>query len=262
MQITFFINPIHRNYHNAAHIFGLGLQRHGLSLEVASYEQYRDCDLAVMWSHRFHDIIERQRSLDRDYLVLERGYFGSRNHWTSIGFNGLHGRAEFKNEGSPGDRWKHWEDQMQPWSTGGDYALILGQVPLDQATHGMDSEGLYIQTAETMRARGLEVQFRPHPVAPTYRVPGIPTREGSLAGALAQAALTVSINSASSIAAVLAGVPSIVLDKGSMAWPVTAHDLDETPPRPDRTQWAYNLAYTQWSREEIKSGEAWAHLSK
>ena len=28
----------------------------------------------------------------------------------------------------------------------------------------------------------------------------------------------------------------------------------------DRNQWAYNLAYTQWTREEMEEGKAWSHL--
>jgi hypothetical protein len=52
------------------------------------------------------------------------------------------------------------------------------------------------------------------------------------------------------------------MDPGSMAWDVTEHDLSriEFPIKPDRDQWAANLAYTQWTMDEMARGWAWAHL--
>jgi hypothetical protein len=48
-----------------------------------------------------------------------------------------------------------------------------------------------------------------------------------------------------------------VLSPVSMAWPMASHNLREPVRTPDRSQWAYNLAYRQWTLEEIASGEFW-----
>jgi hypothetical protein len=40
-----------------------------------------------------------------------------------------------------------------------------------------------------------------------------------------------------------------------MAWDVTAHKLGEIA-KPDREQWAHDLAWKQWALTEIESGAA------
>lgn len=97
-----------------------------------------------------------------------------------------------------------------------------------------------------------------------YGVRGVDLSRGSFADDLENARLVVTFNSNSAVESVIAGVPAIAMDMGSMAWPVTAHMLEDvnSPVRCDRTQWAHDLAYTQWNLDEMRSGEAWAHLSR
>ena len=113
------------------------MRRDGWDAQVARSRDYVPSDLAVFWGHRQQVIIEHQRKIGGDYLVCERGYVGDRFYWTSLGFNGLNGRADFVNEGVPGDRWeRYYADQLQPLRSGGDYALLIGQVPGDAALAG------------------------------------------------------------------------------------------------------------------------------
>jgi hypothetical protein len=72
----------------------------------------------------------------------------------------------------------------------------------------------------------------------------------------------VTFNSNAAVDAVIAGIPAFAMDQGSMAWDVTEHDLAriEQPIRPDRDQWAAELAYTQWTQDEMARGWAWHHL--
>jgi hypothetical protein len=52
----------------------------------------------------------------------------------------------------------------------------------------------------------------------------------------------------------------VTLDVGAMAYPVTTHDVLETPIRPDREAWLRRLSWCQWSMPDMIRGEAWAHL--
>jgi hypothetical protein len=72
----------------------------------------------------------------------------------------------------------------------------------------------------------------------------------------------VTFNSNSAVESVIAGIPSFVDDHGSMAFEVSNRNLIylDDPKTPEREQWAYNLAYCQWTHEEMRSGETWAHL--
>lgn len=73
------------------------------------------------------------------------------------------------------------------------------------------------------------------------------------------AALAVSYNSTAGVEAVLAGVPTVTLDEGAMAWPVSGHTIFDRV-KPDREAWCHQLAWTQFSLDEIRSGFCWEML--
>jgi hypothetical protein len=193
----------------------------------------------------------------RRCLVLERGYIGDRFYWTSMGLDGLNGYADFCNQGMPGDRWeRHFAQHLKPWREPSDGpVLIAGQVPNDASLRGLDIERWCVQVSHRLRMKGIPSVIRWHPKAL-----GTPPTMVSLDDALHGARWLVTFSSNSAVDAVLAGVPAVTCDRGSMAWAVTGHDPTGAPPIPDRTQWAHDLAYTQWNPDEIASGEAWAHL--
>lgn len=232
----------HQRTHGAA--IKAGMERHGLTVEFAPFDEPQPCDVAVIWGVRH----PRVMATGVPCLVMERGYLPDRMAYTSVGWGGLNGRATFP-VAPNGDRWEaHWGDRMSPWRVGGEYVLIAGQVPGDQSLRGMDI-GAWIDTKRReLLGRGHKVKVRPHPMAEK------PDR--SLEDDLAEASLVVTFNSNTAVDAVLAGVPAVTFDEGSMAWPVTSHSLDEVV-RPDREAWAHNLAWCQWTMDEIASGEAW-----
>ena len=65
----------------------------------------------------------------------------------------------------------------------------------------------------------------------------------------------VNHNSNPAVTAVLHGTPAFV-GSSSIAVPVSNLDFSqiENPLRPDRTQWANDLAWTEWTRDEIAKG--------
>ena len=232
--------------------FAAGLERHGW--DVRRTFEYEPCDLLVMWGVRRREAIEAQRKRG-DICVLERGYLLDRmKDWASVSFGGeLNGRAEFRGPLADATRWKeHFAHLMQPWKSG-EYALILGQVPGDMSVRGVDLEGFYSKAREAFK--GMPVRFRHHPVhAERNRITST-----SLADDLAGAAVAVTWNSNSGVDAVLAGVPTVAMDEGSMAWDVTGHAL-EMPQTPDRKKWAHKLAWCQYNKAELASGECWARV--
>ena len=248
------------------HSFSDGLKRHGMKPVMQHAGKFQGADLAVFWAHRKKEIIERQKKDGNDYMVMERGYFGDRTEWTSIGFNGLNGIAEFYNKDMPPDRWAPHADLMHPWQKDGDYCLIMGQVAGDASIEHVNISEWYNETAIRLKwILERPIKFRPHPLSRQIcDVPGAKLLTVSLADALAGACVAVTYNSNSGVDAVLAGVPTVACDKGSMAWPVSRHDISmkNIITYPDRTQWAQNLAYCQWTADEIRDGSAWEHLKQ
>ena len=267
MRINLYHNEApHQKHH--LQLFAEGLKRHDQSYETIQIgSRITMCDLAVFWGAHQQAIIDLQESSGNDFLVMERGYFGNRMKMTSIGYNGLNGRANFLNENSPGDRWlKHgciWKD----WKTTGDYILIMGQVIGDASIKHVDFVRWIRETSYELRLiYDLPIRCRPHPKGPKNRHSPCfqfdDISENTLAEDLKKAFMAVTFNSNSGVDAILAGVPVVACDPGSMAWPVAVHGFSERPIRPVRIQWAHDLAYCQWTELEIKDGTAWEHLKQ
>lgn len=201
------------------------------------------------------------RRLGHEVLVTERGYIGDRFAWTSLGWNGLNGRADAPTPDDPSRFRQHFGHLMRPWNPTGGYVLLIGQVPGDAALQGRSLLGWYEQSAKQAAALwGLPVRFRPHPQALLrgFKEPvkGAPVIEAPLARALEGARAVITWNSNTAVESVLAGKPTIAFDAGSMAYAVAAHTIDDRPDEPDRETWASHIAWRQWTLDEIRSGYA------
>lgn len=237
--------------------FAKGLQAHGWRAEIET--RYQPCDMLVMWGVRHQDIIANHKRLGGEVCIVERGYVGDRFKWSSVSFGGgLNGRGVYRVPENDGSRWeRYFGHLMQPWrADNAGHALVIGQVPGDSSIRGVDIDGFY---RRAMKTYGQAARFRPHPhVKPADGAYKMEAARASLQSDLAGAACVVTWNSNTAVDAVLAGVPAVAMDQGSMAWAVTGRELGIQPPKPDRTAWAHWLAWTQWTREEIASGECWA----
>lgn len=274
------IHVYRRNLQNGAvsqHIVAVieGLRKHGLSPLLKMPGAPEKCDLAVTWAYKN----PYEAASGRRHLVVERGYVGDRFQWTSMGYDGLNGRADFCNADSPGDRWKKLDEiegrnylggkLMQPWRDSrhdGDYVLVMGQVTGDASLRNVRVEDWYRTQLLRIRNAGLRAYFRNHPL--NDREPILPQgvtmlpKEVRLDDALAGAKWVVTYNSNSGVDALLAGVPVVAMDEGSMVYGLAGRNPEIPPPMLDRTQWARNIAYCQWTLAEISSGKAWDHLKK
>lgn len=239
-----------------------GLGHHGISWEIAEYDSPRAGDFAVIWGWRQHEVKDWCRRYDMPLLVMERGYLQPRMEFVSLGWDGLAGRGRYPL--TCGDRWEQYWGEMAPWQAGAGYALVCGQVPRDASLYGVDFNTWAQRVTGQLIEQGREVVYRPHPImlqaGQFWRPSRARLSTGSLDGDLADAAVCVTFNSTTGVESVLAGVPTVACDEGSMAWPVATHDVDDILVTPDRLAWARRLACSQWSPWEIKSGEAWAAI--
>jgi hypothetical protein len=191
---------------------------------------------------------------DIDYVVLERGYIGDRREWTSCGFNGLNGHADFCNENSDSRRLQYVEKYLEPVRkpNRSGYVLIMGQVASDASVRHIgfnkwleDTYNDYVRT---------HIVYRPHPLEVDPYIPeGLKVLKGTLKNAINNANVVITLNSNSGVDAILAGVATVSCDQGSMVYDVGVSD---------RGQWLKDMSYTQWTLEEMESGETWSHLRK
>jgi hypothetical protein len=238
-----------------------GLQRHGVSVVMAPYDEPRECDFAVVWGWRQQAVINAGKNV----LVMERGHIHPRMDWASCGWNGLQRDATYP-KAPNGERWeRHFGSMMEPWQDRDGCALILGQVIGDASLRGRDIHAWAAGAASRLREVGYdEIVYRPHPMMARAGFEFCPrearlSKNKDLADDLGGASVAVSFTSTAGVDAVLAGVPHIAWHDASMAWPVSGRAPHERV-MPDRERWAHDLAWTQWTNDEIRSGEAWEAL--
>lgn len=220
----------------------------------------------VTWGWRLG---ERLHNKGKNVLVMERGYLGDRQEWTSLGWNGLNGYANFYNDDVSDDRWvKYWKDGMKPWRGDvGDYVLVCGQVPTDMSLSDCQSYEAFIavKISELKQKYGHRVMFRHHPMTLGKRMVRLPrgvdevdSLRTTLEDNIKDARLVVAWNSNSAIEAMYNGVPYEVSSPGSLVYDYQPIDFNE----PDRNDLGRKLAYCQWNKTELANGTAWQHIQR
>ncbi len=262
---------------NSVHDRAIKAFAQGCKAKLIEGWKYEPADIAVVFGVRKNavpqswqrgKILDKQRRDGGRCLILETGYVnrgdGEKHHYAA-GWNSFNGRADFRNAGMASDRWEKLGIQLRPWRDSGPRFVVCAQIPWDASVQHHDHIGwCQMVCARLGKLPGASVVFRPHPMASgvNYGVRGVEISSGPLV--TDEPSIVVTFNSNSAVEAVIGGVPAVAMDTGSMAWPVTAHALEDalSPVRCDREQWTSDLAYAQWNLEEMRSGEAWAHLSR
>jgi hypothetical protein len=213
-----------------------GLKALGVAYQVTDSRARTDDGLAILFGTTFWRDVERTG----DYLLVDRCSFNDTNKFVSLVRNGHGRRGDHRvPHNAPGYRWQKYGVEVAPWHSGS-RVVLCGQTESYSPT----------SLVEFYKAKA--THFRKHPAGdnPT----GLPeTRSWENVGS------AITLNSSVGVDAVLAGVPTVTLDEGAMAWEVTGHSVNEIvkPPRQDWLNW---LAWTQWSWDEIAEGKPWQHL--
>lgn len=270
-------------HRQALRAFALGLEHRSLKYETHPLVVgYRPCDVLVTFGvakaatlrgrqigqlieeHQAHKAIEI--SPIGEHLVVERGFL-HRDEYYMVGWGGLNGRANFYNQRCSRRRWEKLRLSVAPWRTVGRHIVLCGQVPWDASVQHTDHAQWCRETAlKLSELTARPIRFRPHPMQPTaIDMSGLPVEISSnttLAEDLVDAWAVVTYNSNAGVEATIAGVPAFASDVGAMGYSILNHDIEQidSPATPDRRQWLWNLAYTQWTFEEMARGLAIDHL--
>ena len=258
MKVTIFSRGIDSHSRMYEQAFAEGLRSHGHDIRFHPWHNkiYHHIDMGVIWGINNHLLVKHLDNVGIPLVVLERGYIGNRKEWTSCGFDGLNGRANFNNKHSDSRRLHHISDYVKPIKKVlGDYNLLVGQVASDASVKHINYHRWLDDAAKTIKktSRNTPLYFRPHPLE---KEPHIPTSIdkvliGTLEKAIDGARCVYSFNSNVGVDCTLAGVNHSCADEGSMVYKVNLSQ---------RRQWFKNMSYTQWRLSEMKSGETWNHL--
>ena len=192
-------------------------------------------------------------------IILERG-FVKRQDYFMVGRNGLNGNAEYYNDNSPPDRWDKLGVRLGSIKAKEctKSVLLAGQVVSDASVRNINYRQWCHQTYMTLKARFETVAFREHPL--NHTPIGLPSDDSPMDECLDKYDLIMAYNSNVGVEAFIYGKLTAFCNKGSMLKKI-GHEIQINHTKLTiadflkRKQWANNLAYTQWTHDEMSSGE-------
>ena len=237
-------------------------------------------DAAVIWSQVWAGRMRNNQQVWQEYtqtgrpvFVLEVGNL-QRNITWRIGLNGINSFACFGAIGQGSDRAQKLGLTACPWTHQGSRVVICTQ--RGDSEQWVDQPAPEVWAGEIIKQiqqhTDRPIVIRPHPrfrfqsscpgveIARPVPVPG--TYDSyDFAQTLSNTWAVINWNSGPGVESVLAGVP-VFTSSSSLCAPVGNFDLAniEKPLRPERQQWLNDLAYTEWTVEEIKQGLPLARL--
>lgn len=273
--VIYFAQGVHRSMLVAqAMAAGARAARVPVSLRASvTYRGRPDHDVAIFYGladglRRVFDDYRR----DRRAIYIDLGYWGRRKRTRWDGYhklvlNSRHPTAYFQSRAHPPDRFRSFGVDIRPWRRpeANGHIIVAGMSAKAAAVEGFGAEEWERETiAKLGQLTKRRIIYRPKPNwlgASAIRGSVWLGRDVPLESALKGCHAVVAHHSNVAVDALLAGIPCIC--PGGAASVLSGHELEhiEDPPMPDgREQWAADLAYTQWSLEEMQTGAAFRYL--
>lgn len=214
-------------------------------------------DTLVVWNRyreggELADRFEREGGpTGRNIIVAENAYINpdyAGRKYTALSRTGHNGSGWTPYEGP--ERWKRMEMDVHSWRKGGDWILVCGQRGL--GAPGMAMPPSFIDQMRLMlpELTGCHIEMRDPPALHQNQ------RPLEELWPLLRAVVVWTSNMAT--VALLNGVPAYYMGPHHIMKGAAVHGVDSIlkPSYPDREPAFKRLAWAQWTREEIQSGEA------
>jgi hypothetical protein len=218
---------------------------------------------SVLWSGRMRDnqaIWNYYRKQNKPVIVLEIGCLQRGITW-KIGINGINKDSYFVPSGQSDQRKTQLGLSLKPWNNHGREILICTQH--DKSQQWENNSPLKEWTTnviqEIRKYSQRPIKIRPHPRCafpyPILNSGVTKSIEKNIEKEFNSAWAVINYSSNPGVESIINGIPAFV-DSKSLASPVANLDLNsiENPARPERTQWLNDLAWTEWTVEEMAKG--------
>lgn len=250
-----------------------GIQRCGETVKVVPTNCYRGVDGQTAVFYGFDDTLQRifkeYRAAGRNVVYVDLGYWGRREGGSLTGYhkvvvNARHPTEYFQAVEHPSDRFDHFRIDIADWGVG-DHILLAGMSAKGAAVDGFKpNEWETLVVAELRKFTDRRIIYRPKPSWIEARpIPGTefaPDRD-ALDGLLKNCHAVVTHHSNVAIDGLMRGVPAFSMAGAGSQLSLSDLSKIETPWRPKgRAQFCADLAYSQFTAAEMRSGVAWRHL--
>lgn len=226
----------------------------GCRMDYAEDAQGAGPGIPVVWGvlRNSDPVLAAAKGEGRHFFYTDHAYFG-RGHYLNYRITrDAHEAGRVRD--CPADRAEALGVQLSPWRKPGSTILVCPPTQFFMDAHGCpDWLHTTLATLHAHTDRPIEIRSKPAAGAPSE----------PLDSALGRAYAIVTHSSNIAVEAVVAGVPVFVAPTSAAA-PVGETELSriEQPRRPERQAWLNHLAYSQFTFEEIATGEAWRLLQE
>lgn len=252
----------------------LGVAALGESVHIYSSMCYRrpEAEIAVFYGFdaNLRRVFKDYRAAGRTVIYVDLGYWGRKDNGKLSGYhkvvvNGRHPTAYFQSTRHPFDRAERLNLTIQPWRRGGEHIMVAGMSAKCAEVEGFRPSEWESLTIEALRKRtDRQIIYRPKPSwAEASRLQGakFEPEHDALPRLLENCHCVVTHHSNVAIDGILAGVPAFTTAGAAGALALSDLDMIESPIRPEgREQFIADLAYTQWTTAEMRTGHVWWHL--
>lgn len=244
-----------------------GLEKAGHPTQIRLHNEYicPESDIAV-----FYGYFDNGLKIMEEYkkaIYIDLGYFpcpgkDSRFTWYhKVSVNSRHPIEYFQRVKHPDDRFKRLDLEIKPWQMG-ENILLTGMSGKGARAEGYGPSQWEDKTSELMfKNTSREIIYRPKPnwlLSRPVNKANYANVKTPLKEALVNLHALVAHHSNCAIEALIKGIPTFVL--GGCAKPLSSQNFAniDNPYYPeDRYQWASDLAYTQFTTEELASRLPW-----
>lgn len=267
MRIACFEDPKSARSHRIASSMAAGAKVLGHQAEIVPWSVDNvPADIAIGYGWAFPEVLTRYQH----FVHVDLGWWGRKpGHDPTGGYHkvAVNGRepSPYFRQSLPRDRFSKFMLSIRPWRATGTHVLLAGTSAKSAATRGMAAMEWELKALDRIRkVTHRPVIYRPKPSWPgAYPLKGCAYSPGheSLESVLADCWGIVTLHSNVAVDGLVAGIPAFGGEGIALAVSSGAIEDIETPSFPqERTEMLGDLAWCQWTPEEMASGACLKHL--
>jgi len=211
------------------------------------------------------------KSKNKPTVIVDAPYFDrkpkAQGH-LKVSVNGLHPHKYFQKFRHSDDRFKVLGVGVRPMRRGGDFIVLAGIGPKSSNYYGIKHQSWDIQAVATIRShtdKPIIYRVKPNHVHTFKKIPRTTWSDTNrpLVKVLNGAWAVVTHHSNVAVDGIVKGIPCFAQDGVGTAIGLSDLNMINKPKIvsfEEQMQFLYDLAYTQWTLEEMASGQCWKHL--
>jgi hypothetical protein len=254
LKVACLTYPKLRRYGRIASAMKSGIERHGDIAVICNYDSKPSADVAVIYGWKQNRYLKQYPH----YIYADLGFWSRDTHYRMT-VNGW-GAESYVKAGLPSDRLESFGVSIKPWNEG-DEVLLVGSTQKSAIEHGYGYMQWESDMAKRLISMGHKVAYRPKPNdIQKEPIQGCRYDLGDISDSFRRAKLVVAHHSNVAVEALAAGIPVHCAIGAAAAMSTPIESIGERPE--GREQFLADVAYLQWSLEEMERGDYWAHIKE